>query len=844
LGTTSLASPKRDVLSTGRTQHPRSIPQHNLPAQRSSFVGREREVLEVRQALATTRLMTLTGAGGSGKTRLALEVARSLIVAYPDGVWFVELAPLSEEILVPKAVAEALKVPERSSETLTDTLVEVLGDRQLLLVVDNCEHLIEAAAGLADKLLDSCPGMRILATSREVLGVEGEARWLVPPLSVPDPQDTPSSGQLEDYESVRLFIERARGRDPSFSLSPENAISVAEICSRLEGIPLAIELAAARVGTLSVEQISKRVEGSLELLTRGVRTAAPRQQTLKVALDWSYDLLSEPERVLFRRLSTFAGGWTLETSEAVGSGEGVEEGEVLELLSGLVEKSLVVTRGGDYGGVRYRLLEPIRQFAREKLEGSGEAEAAKRAHAEYFLAMAEETEPELFGPRDVEGFNRLETEHDNLRAALSWTLERGEAELALRLAGTLGMFWHAHGYLSEGRTWLEAALAKDERASVAARFKALQALFWLAFDQWDNDRAEAVAQEAMELSNEAEIDSSLAASVRIMLGGPAWVGGDYERGKELLEEGLVLSRKSDDKVRIAEALFQLAGTAWGPGDTARGMEIYEEGLAVCREVGYTFRLPPFLIGLGYLLLVEGEYARGAALNEEAVAICREHGYRFTLNYALDNLGWAALLQGNYERARPFYEESLAVSKELGDKMPARDSLEGMACISGARGEALRAGRLFGAVQALSETLWEAEAFQLGPEEVAWREPYRATARSQLGEAAWEEALAQGRAMGMDQAIAYALSTQEPSATTSSTTKHSSLSSAPELPAGLTSREVEVLGLVAEGLTNAQVAHRLFLSPRTVEAHVASIYHKLGVSSRAAATRFALEHGLA
>jgi predicted ATPase/DNA-binding CsgD family transcriptional regulator len=800
-------------------------------------------MFEVKRELATTRLLTLTGAGGSGKTRLAMEVARSLIVAYPDGVWFVELAPLSEEILVPKAVAEALKVPERSSETLTDTLVEVLGDRQLLLVVDNCEHLIEAAAGLADKLLDSCPGMRILATSREALGVEGEARWLVPPLCVPDPQDTPSSGQLEDYESVRLFVERARGRDPAFSLSPENAFAVAEICSRLEGIPLAIELAAARVGTLSVEQISKRLEGSLELLTRGGRTAAPRQQTLKAALDWSHDLLSEPERVLFRRLSTFAGGWTLEASEAVGSGEGVEEGEVLDLLSGLVEKSLVVTRGGDYGGVRYRMLEPVRQFAREKLEVGDESEEARHRHAAFFLTLAEEAEPKLLGPEDREWLERLERENDNLRSALSWALEREEAELALSLGGALGAFWHAHGHLREGRRWLEEALAKDDQASVATRIEALKTLFWLAFDQWDLDRAEAIAQEAMELSSDAEIGSSLAASLRIMLAGPTWVRGDYQRGKELLEESLVISRKADDKVRIVEALFQLDGATDSLGDTAGAKEICEEGIALCREVGYTYRLSGFLLSLGYHLMLEGDYKRGAALNEEAAALCREHGYKSTLNYALDNLGWATLLQGDHERARTFYEESLMLSNELGDKMNAANSLEGIACISGAQGEGLRAARLFGAAQALFEAVG-AVAFELTPEEYAWREPYRVAARSQLGEAEWGKVLSQGRAMGMEEAIEYALSKQEPSATTSSTTKHSSLSSAPELPAGLTSREVEVLGLVAEGLTNAQVAHRLFLSPRTVEAHVASIYHKLGVSSRAAATRFALEHGLA
>ena len=833
-------------MGTGRTSNPKSTPRHNLPATRSSFVGREREMLEVETELAMTRLLTLTGAGGSGKTRLALEVARGLVGAYPDGVWLIELAPLSEEALVTKAVAEALKVPERSAEPLADTLVDVLRDRRLLLVLDNCEHLIEAAAGLVDRLLDSCPRVRILATSREVLGVEGEARWLVPPLSAPDPQEgTSSSEELEAYESVRLFVERARGRDPAFSLSQRNALAVAEICGRLEGIPLALELAAARVGTLSLEQIAERLEGSLELLTRGGRTSVPRQRTLKGTLDWSHDLLSEPERSVFRRLSPFAGGWTLEASEAVTSSGGVAEGEVLDLLYGLAEKSLVVAEAtGEGDSVRHRLLEPVRQYAREKLEESGEGEETRRRHAGFFLTLAEEAEPRLRGPRDREWLDRLEGEHDNMRAALSWALESEEVELALRLGGALRMFWEAHGHMGEGRKWLEEALAKaDRRASAAARIKALQALFWLTFDQRDHDRTQAIAQEAMELSAEVEIGSSLAASLRMMLAGPAWIRGDYERGKELLEESLSLSRGADDKVMIVEALSQLASITDGLGDRARAKEIYEEGIALCREVGYTNLLPNFLLDLGYFLILEGDYERGAILNEEATVLCLEHGYRTRLNYALDNQGWAALLQGDHEQARSYYEESLVVSNELGDKMIASESLDGLACISGARGEALRAGRLFGAAQALH--VHEAVAFQHTPQEEAWRQPYRATARSQVGEAAWEEVLAQGRAMTLEEAIEYALSGEEPSAPAAlpSTTGRPPPSSVPERPRGLTSREVEVLGLVAEGLTNAQVAHRLFLSPRTVQRHLNSVFHKLGVSSRTAATRFALEHGL-
>ena len=371
------------------------------------------------------------------------------------------------------------------------------------------------------------------------------------------------------------------------------------------------------------------------------------------------------------------------------------------------------------------MLETVHEFARKKLEESGAAEEMKRPHARYFLALAEDAEPRLRGPEDVEWLERLEPEHDNLRAALSWALDGEEVELALRLGGALGVFWHAHGHLGEGRRWLEAALAKDARASVAVRIKALQALFWLAFDQWDHDRAEAVAQEAMELSAEAEIDSSLAASIRVMLAGPAWVGGDYERGKSLLEESLTLSREADDKVMIVEALFQLAGTTDGLGDTAGAKKICEEGIALCKEIGYTYRLPGFLLSLGYHFMLEGDYEGGAALNEEAAALCREHGYRSSLNYALDNLGWAALLQGDHVRARIPYQESLVVSNDLGDKLVGSDSLEGMACISATRGEASRAATLFGAAEGLQETLREAVAFQLSPEEEAWREPYRA-----------------------------------------------------------------------------------------------------------------------
>jgi predicted ATPase len=336
-------------------------------------------MVEVKRALAGTRLLTLTGAGGSGKSRLALETARNLIESYADGVWLIELAPLSDEGLVPKAVAETLEVPERAAQPLAATLAEVLRGSELLLILDNCEHLLEVTARLVDKLLDSCPHLRIMATSREALRAEGEVRWPVAPLSVPEQGRTYSSEELEGYESTQLFAQRAKGRDPGFSLSPQNILAVAEICRKLGGIPLAIELAAAMVGTLALEDISERLEGSLDLLGGGTRTAVSRHRTLRGALDWSHELLSEPERKVFRRLSVFAGGWTLAAAEAVASGEDIEGTEVVALLSALVEKSLVVAEPTEQGGVRYRLLEPVRQYALEKLEQSGEAEDIKRS---------------------------------------------------------------------------------------------------------------------------------------------------------------------------------------------------------------------------------------------------------------------------------------------------------------------------------------------------------------------------------------------------------------------------------------------------------------------------------
>jgi predicted ATPase/DNA-binding SARP family transcriptional activator len=435
---------------------------HNLSASSTSFVGRARELVEVKRELATTRLLTITGMPGSGKTRLALEVAKELSGAYPDGVWLVELTSLSDGRLVPQVMTATLREREEPGRVLTNALVEVLREKGLLLVLDNCEHVVDAAARLADALLSSCPYLQVIATSREVLGTEGELVWRVDPLPVPDTEQSlhrvPTAEELARYDAVRLFVERTRQRSPHFVLTAENSGAVAQICRRLEGIPLAIELAAARMGALSLEQLSKRLNDPLKLLTGG-RNTSSRQRSLRATLDWSYNLLSAEERVLLRRLSAFAGSWTLEAAEAVGTGDGIKEEDFLKLLSNLVDKSLIVAEVSAGEVRRYRLLEPVRQYARERLEASGEADAFRRRHAEFFLALAEEVERESTGAHQQAWAEWLKTEHDNLRAALSWSLEN-EPETTLRLAGPLARFSEMQARFLEGSGWFEAALAQ------------------------------------------------------------------------------------------------------------------------------------------------------------------------------------------------------------------------------------------------------------------------------------------------------------------------------------------------------------------------------------------------
>src|SRR5215207_3739606 len=527
---------------------------NNLPTSLTSFVGRERETLEVKRLLSMTRLLTLTGAGGCGKTGLALEIARNLVGTYPDGIWLVELAALSKPELVPQAVATALDVPEQAGRLLEDTLADHLRRRDLLLVLDNCEHLVDGAARLAEALLSVCPKLRILATSRESLGVPGEAVWTVPPLSLPDADGESTVESLIRFEAVRLFVDRARSRLPAFDLTDKNAASTASVCLKLDGIPLAIELATARMGALAVEQVAERLEDSLGLLTGGARTADPRQQTMRATLAWSHELLSGPEKVLFGRLSAFAGGWTLEAAEEVCQDCGAASGaagrdNVLDLLSRLVDKSLVVAEAssGD-GGVRYRMLEPVRQYGEERLEASGEADVVRRRHASWYLELAKGAEPWLRGARQEVWLERLEREHDNLRAALRRALERGEAELG-------------------------------DTAGAAA---ALSNLAWAAFLGNDLERASALTREAVTLERSLR-DIGGVARALLILGMVAVARRDHERAVALHEESLALARKAGDGLSIAVSLGMGAFASLGRGDNRRARALCEEGLALSQQ---------------------------------------------------------------------------------------------------------------------------------------------------------------------------------------------------------------------------------------------------------------------
>ena len=793
-----------------------------LPSDVSSFVGRAQELEEVKELLSRSRLLTLTGPGGCGKTRLALSVARELAGDFHDDVYWVELAQLSAPDLVPRAVLGALGDREAPGISSTQAIAEHIGDTQLLLVLDNCEHLIEACAGLSHALMVGCPNLKILATSREAMNVAGEVAWLVPSLSVPNIGY--QIEELERYESVRLFVERARAASPRFELDVENAPAVIRICQRLDGIPLAIELAAARTKVLAASDIAERLDDCFRLLTGGSRVALPRQRTLGGTMDWGYDLLSADEKDLFRRLAVFAGGFTLEAAEEVCSGEGIAGGEVLDLLSSLVKKSLVrmAVRGEQ---ARYRMLQTVLQYAAERLAESGDEDAVRLRHAEYYLRLAEHAETELSGDAQTEWMDTLDTEMGNLRTAMARLLQASTPEPSLRLASALWNFCHARGHYAEGRAWLEAAVAKSG-GPPSLRARALTGAGVLAFLQCEYGQSREHLEGALSLYRDLEERRGIA-EVTEVLGGVAREEGDYERAEALHEEGLALWRDLGDEKGVAGALDYLGFVAWLKGDYGRATELCAKALSMNRYAGDNRGVLSALINLGSAVLYAGDLGRAESLLKESLALSKEGGYREGIGWTLNQLGVLAHRQADHARADSLLRESLEVQRDLGDLWRVASVLEALAETAAVGGKFERAARLFGGAEALREDT----GTPLPPCERPDHERGVAAARAEMGSDGFAIEQARGRAAPLDATLARAVEPEElvaPAAT------HAG---------GLSEREVEVLGLVAQGLTDAEVADKLYLSPRTVNSHLRAVYRKLEVPSRAAAVKAAIERRL-
>jgi predicted ATPase/DNA-binding CsgD family transcriptional regulator len=820
------------------SSQPRRPSRHNLVEPLTSFVGREREVADVGRMLGETRLLTLFGAGGVGKTRLARRTGLQVLPSYRDGVWLVELAPLADPTTIPRAVASALGIQEEPGRDLTETLAGAVQARQVLLILDNCEHLLDGVAGLVTRLLGACPDLSILTTSREILGVAGESIHRVPSLAVPD--DASLRGERGDvaaalahHDATRLFVERAHSVQDGFQVTEQNAASIAQICRRLDGIALAIELAAARARLLTPQQIAARLDDRFRLLTNGGRAALPRQRTLRAAIDWSYDLLTEPERVFLQRLAVFAGGCTLEAAEAV-TAAGPDS---LDVLGRLVDRSLVTV---DLSGAeaRYGLLETIREYALEKLDASGEAEAVRRWHANHFLALAERTEPALHGPDQAAWLDRFELEHENFRSALSWTLGEGDAPMiALRLTRALGWFWFIRSPLSEAR-WLEMALTATDGPTtdiecIRARAKAFFWLGWIARFRNDPPRAFALGEKSLALSR-AIGDRPAEAFTLAIMGTLLRDLGDYPRARAAAERGIVLARETGEQRATAHGLYALASIIF-----------YERYVAP--YAGPDGSCPVPFPSWSLLDLPQATLDQlPITLLEESLAISRQLGDLWGMAVALTGGGGLtaySIVAGDFARATSACRESLDLHWRIHGVRSVGLALRGFGHIALGQGEPARAARLLAAFRRqyelsgalLGHSVWPGDE----PEMVALRAHLQVPAEAFT--AIWQ----QGRAMSLEQAIAYALRETDPfgdDETTASTPGAAGPSAVRDV-AALTPREREVAVLVGRGYSNRRIAAHLVIAEKTAEVHARNIREKLGLESRAQIAAWVAQRGL-
>jgi predicted ATPase/DNA-binding CsgD family transcriptional regulator len=812
-------------------------PRSNLPVQLTPFVGRKEVMRDVIQHLLRddVHLLTLIGPPGIGKTRLSLEVAGRIADHFSDGVWFVNLALINDPSLAVSTIAHSLGLKQAGDRPLRESLLHFLLEKRLLLVLDNFEHVVDAAP-LVVEFLSSAPGVKALVTSREALRVRGEQEFTVPPLALPKLDRLPTAEQISRYEAVQLFAQRARSANLDFHITDENALVVAAICWRLDGLPLAIELAAVRTKLLPPQALFERLGQRLAVLTGGARDLPPRHRTLRSAIDWSYNLLDESERSLFRRLGVFVGGCRLDAVDAVCNADGTSHITTLDSVATLVEKSLVQqTRSVDGGWPRLVLLETIKEYALEQLEESHELADVKRRHALHFLQLAQEIEPYLMGPDQTIWLDRLEEEHDNLRATLQWSQsEDGDAKLGLDMAVALGRFWSTRGYLHEGRAWLSVALSKvDSRERTPALGNALKSAGLLAYFQSDYSAARNFFEESLAILREQGNKRGIADALD-GLGEIAHYEGDYKRAILLYEEWLSISRELEDIQGIANALLFLGYAELRLGESALSVARLEEALALTRQIGIPYRVAEALRMLGEVAVRQGDYDRATPLLQESLGLSRELENKWGIAACQGTLAWVALLQADYVQAIELLIESMLIRKETGDKGGIAWCLEKLAEIANRSGDWQRAAHLLGAAQALRDSAGSVV-------DMADRLDYERTAEvihAQLGEkfsAAWEA----GYNMvlsdpSIGHAISYALESKvtgpQPASTVHDTT-------------GLTRREHEVAILIAQSKSNAEIAELLVVSKRTVETHITNILSKLNFSSRGQIAAWAINQKL-
>jgi predicted ATPase/class 3 adenylate cyclase len=736
---------------------------HNLPAQMTSFIGRATELAEIKQTLEEHRLVTLTGSGGAGKSRLSLQVALECLHRFADGIWLAELAPVTDPGLVPQTLLTIFRLREDSHRSALEILIDHLRTKTALLLLDNCEHLIEACAQISEALLHACPNLRILASSREALGIDGEVAYRVPSLSTPNPTKLPPLDRLEKVDSIRLFVERAAAAKPGFTLSAQNASALAQICSRLDGIPLAIELAASRVKVLSPEQIAARLDDRFRLLTGGSRTALPRQQTLRAMIDWSYSLLSEQEKTLFRRLAVFVGGWTLEAAESVGAEVGQDDilpHDVLDLLTRLVDKSLVLAEESA-GEIRYHRLETIRQYSREKLFETDEVESMRDRHLDYFVRFAELVDEKLKGGDQLLWQSRMAAEQDNLRAALEWGVGR-DPDSALRIAGAANLFWTAGGYSAEGFRWTTKALEQVERAPMpqditraqrlAAHAKALRGLTRLYLSLGDNASAKRAAEESVVLYRQSQDRRGLAFAL-VILAYPLEFLGERVQAEAALQESYSLARLEGDVYVICRALNRLARLIVDlHHDLELSQQYMEESLRLAREAGLRSQQAQAAETLGFIASQRGDYDQARLHFQESVRIYDEIGAAFNVVLEKSNLAHLERGLGNYAQALEYYRETITAFRDMGQIGAIAHQLECFGFIALAQDQNERALLLFAAANALREK----RGRPMTPDEQVHFDEQLESLRAKMDLALFNSLWSQGHAMSVEQAIQYAL----------------------------------------------------------------------------------------